>query len=344
MRALPDSVTDTSKYPDLAKVMNSDWSKAANEISDTQTKYYGIPRPNFNDDIQSACSDTGIILRRDWLKEAGKEVPTDIDSLIDAVKAMMAQHPGSVGITSYSMGWLTGLMNGSCPAAITGFRWVYADADDATYAGKIVPVWMTKSFVAGMKDMKKCLDAGVIDPDYLLIKDEEGRDKFINDKACVYVHSGIYPGGVSPLETSMCTGDQATHPGSKLQDLIVGMPLMKNAEGKVKYVLGNRCWSESYIAANVDDAKAERICALMDWILSEDGFAALKYGIPDTDWTADADGKVTFTWGKNADGVDYTSLNAKYPIAGLSMLGSWSGYRSYMDQSLSADLLATCDE
>ncbi|MGI6261297.1 MAG: hypothetical protein ACOYJR_05595 [Acutalibacteraceae bacterium] len=82
----------------------------------------------------------------------------------------------------------------------------------------------------------------------------------------------------------------------------------------------------------------------MDWILSEDGFAALKYGIPDTDWTADADGRVTFTWGKNADGVDYTSLNAKYPIAGLSMLGSWSGYRSYMDQSLSADLLATCDE
>lgn len=344
VRALPDSATDSSKYPDLAKLLASDWAKSANEISDTQTKYYAIPRPNFNEDIQNACSRIGIILRRDWLKQAGKEVPTDIDSLIDACKAMMAQHPGSVGLTSFNLGWLTGLMNGSCPAAVNGFQWVYADADDATYAGKIVPVWMTKSFVAGMKDMKKCLDADVIDPDYLLIKDEEGRDKFINDKACAYVHSGVYPGGVTILEDSMCTGDQATHKGSQLNELIVGMPLMKNAEGKVEYVLGDRCWSESYIAGNVDDVKAERICALMDWLLSEDGFKTVVYGIPGTDWTEDADGNVTFTLGNKPDGTPYNSTGEKYSFTSILSLACWSEFRSYMNKAISDGVLAACNE
>lgn len=344
VRALPASATDESKYPDLAKVLKSEWSQTLNGITESNTSYYAIPRPNYNDDIQCATNDTGIILRKDWLKEANQELPTDIDSLITAVKAMMDQHPNAVGLTSYALSWMTGIMNGSCPAGMQGFKWVYADDDDATYAGKIVPVWMTKSFVDGISDMKKCLDAGIIDPDYLLIKDEEGRDKFINDRACGYVHSGIYPGGISILETSMVSGEQATHPGEKLNDLIVGMPLMKNSEGKVEYPLSDRCWSESYIGGSVDDAKAERICAIMDWVLSEDGFKVLKYGIPETDWTEDANGNVTFTWGTNKDGAEYTSVQQKYPFGGMTMLGYWTGYRSYMDQSLSADLMACVDE
>ena len=89
VRALPDSASDSSKYPELAKVLTSDWGKTVNKITDSNTKYYGIPRPNFNEDIQSATGDTGIILRRDWLKQAGLEVPTDIDGLISACKAMI---------------------------------------------------------------------------------------------------------------------------------------------------------------------------------------------------------------------------------------------------------------
>lgn len=342
VRALPASANDESKYPDLGKLMNSDWTKTANEITAENTTFYAIPRPNFNEDLQSA-TDNGLILRKDWLDELNLEVPTTIDELIDVVKKMMAAHPGTVGITGYNFGWMTFLMDGACPAAINGFQWVEADEDDETYAGKIVPVWMTQSFVDGINQMRACKDAGILDPDYLLLKDEEGRDKFLNDKACAYAHSGTYPGGITILETKFCTDEKATHPDKKLSDLIIGMPRMKNADGVAEYVLGDRCWSETYLSNNVSDSKAERICAVMDWLLSDDGFKTIAYGIPETDWTEDSEGNVTFTLGKDKNGNDMTSAGAKYSFAGISMLSNWSGFRAYMNKSLSADVLSICN-
>ena len=342
VRALPASANDESKYPDLAKLMNSDWTKTANEITDTNTTFYGIPRPNFNEDLQSA-TDNGLLLRKDWLDELGLSVPTTIDELIDTVKKMMAAHPGTVGITGYNFGWMTFLMDGACPASINGFQWVNADSDDATYNGKVVPVWMTKSFLNGIKQMRACYEAGVLDKDYLLLKDEEGRDKFINDRACAYAHSGTYPGGIISLEQKMSTDKAASHKGTPLSSLIIGMPRLKDADGNAQYVLGDRCWSESYLGINVSDEKAERICALMNWLLSEDGFKTVTYGIPNTDWTEDADGKVTFTLGKDSDGNEYTAAGAKYPFGGISMLSNWSGFRSYMNQTYSDDLMSICN-
>lgn len=341
VRALPASANDASKYPDLAKLMNSDWAQVANEITADNTTYYAIPRPNFNEDLQSA-TDNGILIRKDWLDELKLEVPTTMDELIDTVKKMQQAHPGSVGITGYDFGWMTVLMDGACPAAINGFRWVNAD-DDSDYKGKVVPVWMTRSFLDGVNQMRDCYQAGVLDPDYLLLKDEEGRDKFINDKACAYAHSGPYPGGVIILEKKMCTDPSATHKGSSLSNLIAGVPRLKNASGVSEYVLGDRCWSETYFGINVDDVKAERICALMDWLLSEDGFATVTYGIPETDWTGDVNGTVTLTLGKDKDGNPYTGANGKYPFAGIVTLANWSGFRSYMNQTYSADLMSLCN-
>ena len=82
----------------------------------------------------------------------------------------------------------------------------------------------------------------------------------------------------------------------------------------------------------------------MNWLLSEDGFKTVTYGVPDTDWTEDASGKVTFHYGNKADGTAYVNASAKYPFTGMNMLAAWSGFRSYMNQAISEGVLAACDE
>lgn len=333
VRALPESATDADKYPNLAEVMAMDYSTRVNKISDENSTYYAIPRPQMSDMRESTCNN-GIVLRKDWLEEAGiNEVPSDIDSLIDALKKMQASHPGTVGLTGYSFGWFTFLMGGECTASVSGWEWVYSDEDPE----KIVPVWMTQNFVDGMEQMRKVYQAGVIDPDYLLLKGEEGRDKFINDKACAYAHSGPYMGGMSTLKTKMCAGDGATHPETTIDELIVAMPLLADSEGNITYRMGDSCWSESYLSCNVDDAKAERILALFDWLLDEETPIFLMYGFEDVDYHYDGD---TFVQDLETDAEGNTiTIGKKYPISAMGVLGYWSGWiNQALNPSVQEDL------
>jgi putative aldouronate transport system substrate-binding protein len=61
-------------------------------------------------------------------------------------------------------------------------------------------------------------------------------------------------------------------------------------------------WSVTNFSHKVDDAKMGRILDMWDWLLSEDGRKFRVAGIPDTDYTNNADGTMTIKWPKNADG------------------------------------------
>jgi len=54
----------------------------------------------------------------------------------------------------------------------------------------------------------------------------------------------------------------------------------------------NTFWSETYVNANVSDAKLERILMLFDWLYSDEGINTVYYGFEGRDWAYGADGSI----------------------------------------------------
>lgn len=341
VRALP---SDLSLYPNVAAQVYSDGGKAVNCVTDSDTNptYYAVPRPQVKN-VEETMLDYGIFLRKDWMEAVGvTEVPDNVDDLISLLQKFQTEDPDgngiddTIGLTGYSFRWMSGVMTGTCTPSINGLRWVYAED------GSIEPVWKNESFLEGMKVMKKFYDAGVLDPDYIILKGEEGRDKFKNGQAGAYVHSGPTLAALQIMESAFAT----KYPDKAFEDLLVSVPLFNDKDGHPEYVQGETFWSETYLSKNVSDEKADRCLALLDFLLSDEGYELVSLGIEGVDYTKDADGNITLIDRLDSEG-NVMSMNDKYPSSRLQGLANWTGYRSasspaYSDtiKKMSSDYMA----
>ncbi len=332
VRALP---SDVDQYPNVKKLLDSEYGQSINKVTaDTENPaYYGIPRPTYQDATYTML-DYGVAIRKDWMNNVGvTTVPDNLDDLISLLKKFQTEDPDgngkndTIGLTGYNFAWMSTLFTGTCPAGINGFRWVYAED------GSLQPVWMSEEFLNGVKALKKIYDAGVMDPDYIIIKGEEGRDKFQNGKAGAYAHSGPELAALKIFEQNF----EKSMPDKKLSDIIEFLPLFANDKGEITYPQANSCWSETYLSSKVSDAKAERCLALMDFLLSEEGNRLLTLGMEGTDYTMDGDGNVTLIDTKKEDG-SIKSIAEKYPVSGLATLANWSSFRNSSNPSFSDEI------
>jgi len=322
VRALP---SDLSKYPNVAKQVYSDYGFNVNKVydKDESATFYAVPRPQAVDETELMLSN-GVAIRKDWMTAVGvTEVPDTVDELIDLLKKFQTEDPDgngindTVGLTGYTYGWMTVLFQRECPEASNGFRWMYADD------GSLVPSWETEDFYNAMSDLKKIYDAGVMDPDYIILKGEEGRDKFVTGKAGAYAHGGPQLGAAQILEQKFAE----TYPDKSYDELVTYLPLFANDEGKIEYVADQTCWSETYLGSGVSDEKAERCMALLDYVLSDEGYNLLALGFEGDDYTTASDGTITLIEQKDSSGNVITQAQ-KYPSSGLQTLGNWTGFRS----------------
>lgn len=336
VRALPD----LTPYPNVYNVMNSQEALVKNRAKSMDDPLYGILRPNLPSQ-ENFINDYGALIRLDWMRNVGVDkMPENVDELLDLCIKFQENDPdgdgikNTIAITGYDFGWMSYLMNGDCPAAINGFHWVFADD------GSLVPVWATEDFLAGMQTMARFYQAGVIDPDYIILSGEEGRDKFKNGVAGIYLHSGPYYGGIVEMYKYFQPKIEAgEYDADSFTDLIGYIPWFDTDSGHPEYYTSTLCWSETYLASSVSDAKAERCLALMDWLLSLEGYYQLSLGIEGVDYEWDADGNyVAYDLGKNADGSDVT-IATKYKIAALPVLAHWSSVRTLDNPSAYQELV-----
>ena len=132
-----------------------------------------------------------------------------------------------------------------------------------------------------------------------------------------------------------------------IDELIAFVPWFKNPEtGETRYPSVNFAWSETYLSSSVDDAKAERCMALMDFLLSDEGYEYVGLGIEGETYTKNADGSYSVIELTKPDGSPM-SLSEKYPATQLQTLANWTGFRSasspmYSDglKKLRADYMA----
>ena len=89
VRALPD---DMSEYPNISKYMNLPEVKAYQ----SDGKNYFLPRMTY-DDPSYWNMDRGLLIRKDWLKNLGLDMPTTAEELLDVMRAFTEDDPDQNG-------------------------------------------------------------------------------------------------------------------------------------------------------------------------------------------------------------------------------------------------------
>lgn len=323
IRALPDNWAD---FKNIAVLLDNPEGRAMNDLSESDPNpvFYSIPRPNYKGD-EDGITDYGIAIRRDWMENVGvTEVPQTPEELLELLKKFVTDDPNqsgkddTVGLAGFTYSWMSVLLGGECPEAVLGFDWSFADD------GSLIPSFMTEEFLDGMKLMKKFYDAGVIDPDYIIYKGEEGRDKFLNGQAGAYAHSGPTYGGTGIMAERFAEA----FPDKELDEIVAFVPLFANSKtGETCFSAPSKYWSETYLSSQMDDAKAQRCMELMDYLLGIEGFEGVALGVKDVSYTVNEDGRYELIPLQKDDGTSQT-ISERWPFTGITSLAYWSPYRA----------------
>ena len=278
----------------------------ANSIAHTTIDghVYGFASPG------AIAKNEGLLIRKDWLDKLGLEVPTTIDELIEVARAFTFNDPDGNGRNdTYGYG-----------------AFVETDATLKSYPGsRLWPImgaygveglWCFDSENAGlniykpafydfMVTLKAMCDEGIIDPNWLSYKKDDfraawkqGRFGIMYEQNAAYAATANY----APFDANFPDGEWI------IIDAVTG-PDGHAAIGA--YDMNYRIYAVSQKAA--DAGKLDKICELLEWMSSDEGYYLLGWGQEGVNYVLDADGiPVAGDLGDNAftgpKGQTYTQL------------------------------------
>ncbi len=290
--------SDLSAYPNLQKLFALDSVKAIA----LNGKYYMVPRGN---DLTISSSEASgmsraIMYRKDWAAAAGySEAPKTYDELLAMVKAMKAQHPKAVGIAVNNPEYMQALALDIFPEISNYSSWVFEN-------NQWKPSYASEKTVPYMERLQSLYKDGILDPDFITQKDGDGLGKFQSGNACVMLGNKI------DAQVFMESNKDVT----KLEDAFGFITPFAAQDGN-SYVFSNTpFWSETYMNAQMDDAKQKRILMMLDYMYSHEYASLVQNGIEGTDWQK-ADGG-------NTSLLKDATLADKYPVTqSFGWLASW---------------------
>lgn len=308
IRALPK---DLSAYPALCNVLES--------ISFTQYgdgQYYAIPRISFLDPVLGS-TDAAMIVRRDWMDNLGLQDPENLDEFVALMAAFANNDPDGNGFDDtigYNVNFLTALgkwvILGIAPGCNV-YTWVEED-------GRFVPSWTTEAFRDVVSTYSLLYSTGGLDPEFYSKSPNNVMEDFASGKLGALEYKSS-PNALLELKDKW----------DKLNDLpfedcVDILPIFPAPDG-VRYSNSSSIfWSESYLSSSVDDAKAERILALLEFLLSEEGQKMCHYGLEGTDYI-EKDGQYQCLLEVQDENL-ITILTRKYPsLALFSGIATWGG-------------------
>jgi len=313
IKALPD---DLSAYPNLQKLFSLNSVKPLA----IDGKFYMVPRGG---DLTMATNEASgmsraVMYRKDWAAAAGyTEAPTTYDGLIEMTKAMMAQHPNAVGIATNNPAFLETLSLDIYPELATWGAWVFEN-------NQWIPSFASERTVAFMDRLQKLYKDGILDPDFITEKDGDALGKFVSGNACVMLGGNFE----AQAQVFMDSNKDVT----KLEDAFGFIAPFAAADGNSYQFTNTPYWSETYISAQVDDVKQQRILMMLDYMYSHEFAGLMNNGIEGVDWQKGDTGNVSLL---DAN----TTLTDKYPITqSFGWLASWyTGFAQSSDMVVSSN-------
>ena len=273
IRPLPD---DLSRWPYIeALVAQFEGMRHENG------NFYGLPRPSFMNPTL-ALTNTGILIRRDWMEYRGFDPYAPVESLeafIYMIQDLMEnnpeQNPNTVGLTfiapwssmQLSQPWNNAFMStGGNPWVRDGDRWNQAG---------VMPG--AREAVVGVGAMWQ---AGILDRDLAIMQEGQGIERFSTGRAVAYVYN-MTP---SALSSQVADFFALTYPDRNFSDMVIGLRTWNEGGGAPFFQLDPGFWSESYFNADICDAKMFRILDMKNFLLSEEGQILYNYGIEGIDF------------------------------------------------------------
>lgn len=285
LREIPE---DLSKYPNLEKYMDS----PQKETCQINEKTYCIFRQTYSEQAETV-KDRTILYRWDLAQEAGiTKEPENWNEFREMILAIMkkdCEGLGIKGMTTKGYNMLIGpLFTYSIPLAATGgsgFYWIEQENGcvPALFAGEelgsdALPTWYM------IREMYK---EGTIEEDIILTTTAQAEEKFLMGKNAAI----CIDGGISSTKTYENIGKywKEIH-GSEFFEDVKALNIMPDINGNPTYTVWDYAWSETYISANVDEEKLDRILAIYDYLLSEEGIMLSHFGVEGETYTLNQDG------------------------------------------------------
>jgi len=295
--ALP---TDLSAYPNLEEYFSAPDIQGL-AVDGVQ---YTIPRRMFPS-VDWSALDRVVAYRWDLAQAAGitKEPETweEFNALLEAIVKNDPENKNITGITSSTVKMIGGLFwtYGNAIATSDGsgvdFKWIKED-------GQFVPAVFSKKALPAVENMKAMYDNGLIDPDIALTSPDNAYDKFASGKAAAIIVGNGFVGVNNNLYEKRWV---QSYPDKEFVDNVKFLNPLIGPDGERTHAVFKTYWSESYFNGGISDEKLQRILALYDYILSDEGKTLLTYGIEGEDYKVEGDQKVA---------LNDEPLYAKYPV------------------------------
>ena len=273
--------------------------------------------------VSDSYASRGCLIRKDWLDEAGLDVPETVDELEVVLEAFKQRGPEVI-----PMNLTETAMQGGCG--------VFCNMFD------IYPSWYTvdengQVMVAGFADdhakdyfalMNKWYKAGYIDPDFMNRGDvNSGWDSLmLSDRLGILVDANSTP---PEAYESRYVGEQNFD--------LVAMPMTRLNKDQILHF--NNVSSESRVNCYTvlsENCKNKEIAAQwLDVLFSKEAYMRANYGVEGESYEYDENGVPYFTdWYFNNDTYDVPTLRQLYLVYGGTGWGvNYSGLLSYRAMS-----------
>jgi putative aldouronate transport system substrate-binding protein len=319
IRPLPDNL---SKYPNVQKVLSLPDTKSLK----VDGKTYMIPRQTYRDS-DSWAMEKSLIVRKDWMDKLKIKDPATYEEYLSMLKAFAKNDPDgngkndTVGVTFRSSSMMSALAAGSFPNILNG-SWVKEN-------GQYIPYYASDKMKEPVKQLRQMFEEGAIDPDFAIMKTNDGIEKFGQGKVGA-ISMQATPNGLGKLDAAW----KKYNKDVAFEDIVKVIPVTwAAADGNQYWYTAVTFWSESYFSSEVDDEKMDRILQIYDYLLSDPFRIDKQYGIEAKDYKKEGD-KFVITREKDEKG-QYKSIGALYPSFNLfGGLAAWGQELEYVENEV----------
>jgi len=299
LRSLPE---DLSSYPNISEV----FSREDVQILAIDDKYYTFPRQL---SPYPEGAETGFLIRKDWMEQAGLDMPATYDDFIGTIKTLQSMDMDgngkndTNGIMVKSARYWDPMIQSDMPYFRNKF-WKNVD-------GEWRPYFMLSEMKDAIVNMGELYSDGVLYKDFMLLKDQNvGLEKF-----CYGNTAALTVQVDSPRLQQVKDAWTKYNPEKEFSDCVAIVDTFPFAsEDGNRYARGTKSyWAYNYFNGEVDDAKMGKILDLHEFMLSEKGSDLWYLGFEGKDYAVE-NGEVKSLLTPEADG-SLPSLLDSYPSA-----------------------------
>jgi len=155
-------------------------------INDTDDgKVYGI-KSNTKGKIDN------MVIRKDWLKAVGKEVPTSMEELYEVLKAFTFEDPDGNGVDD-TYGCVMALTSNNYWQHFFGAYGIAYNQNYLMEDGTVTTYMKAPEYLTVMKYLRRLLKEGIMDPDFATLTSMQTFEKLWNGKTGFFTWEAVGP-------------------------------------------------------------------------------------------------------------------------------------------------------